>query len=544
VLEVTCKVPATTVDVLLILPTLGTSRRTPPTFRNTVVTRNRPTVLIPIYLPVGRLDGARLLKTYPYCVLPVRPCPKRVSEHELSCKMSVSTPQRTNGASRLLDRIRSHKELAPERPPHHRSTSFGAAQNHTHRHSLISLPAAEGAGLKSRRLSTNLPEDLVVDAFELDDEFVSASKIGRRKAVGRGASATVKIMVRKRDKKANGRQYAVKEFRKRSSRESEDEYVNKVKSEFTIAKSLHHPNIVQTVQLCTHSGRWNQVMEYCHQGELFGLVERRYMKGEDRQCIFKQVLRGVSYLHEHGIAHRDIKLENLLMTDDGHIKITDFGVSEVYCGEHPGVRSSHGECGKNMKECRQSAPGICGSKPYISPEVLLGYKKYDPSKLDVWSCAILYLTLCLNGQPWQSASREELNYRVFAEGWDVFLEHSPDGPIDETSYPSCGPIFLQLASDGQRRCILRMLHPDPEKRCTIDDALHDRWLKNVECCSPDSDQQASDSSASSAIDVAVEGSCAMMKKMKIQVRHNHTPPEKSIIPQHRFSMGHGYSRYD
>ena len=458
--------------------------------------------------------------------------------------MSVSTPQRTNSGFKLLDRIRSHKELVSERPPHHRSPSFGTVQKHQQRHSLFSVPAAEGAGLKARRLSANLPEDFVVDTCELDDEFVSASKIGRRKEVGKGASATVKIMVRKRDRKNDEvRQYAVKEFRKRSSRESEEEYVKKVKSEFTIAKSLHHPNIVQTVQLCTHNDRWNHVMEYCAQGEIFGLVERKYMKAEDKQCIFKQVLRGVGYLHDHGIAHRDIKLENLLMTDDGYIKITDFGVSEVFCGEHPGIRSSHGECGKNMADCRRSAPGFCGSKPYVSPEVLGGKSEYDPTKLDVWSCAILYLTLCCNGQPWQSTSRNELNYRLFEEGWEVFLERSPNGPINENSYPSCGPIFTQLASNGQRRCILRMMHPDPEKRCTINDALHDRWLKKVECCSPDPDQ-ASDSSASSAIDVSVEGSCKLMSKMKIQAKHHHTPPEKTIIPQHRFSLGNGYSRYD
>lgn len=463
--------------------------------------------------------------------------------------MSVSAPQhqRTNSGLKLLNKIRSHNILPPDRPSHPRSPSFGAVPNHTRQYSgtLFSLPAAEGVGLKSRRLSATLPEDFVVETCKLDDEFVSASKIGRRKEVGRGASATVKIMVRKGDKKAEGvRQYAVKEFRKRSSRESEDEYVKKVKSEYTIAKALHHSNIVETVQLCTHSDRWNHVMEYCPQGELFGLVERKYMKPEDKQCIFKQVLRGVDYLHEHGIAHRDIKLENLLMTDNGYIKITDFGVSEVFCGEHPGVRSSQGECGKNMHEARLSTPGICGSKPYIAPEVLACKDEYDPAKLDVWSCGILYLTLCLNGQPWQSTSKNELNYRIFMEGWEAFLDRSPDGPIDENSYPLCGPIFTQLTSNGQRRCILRMLHPDPNKRCTINDALHDRWVKKVECCSPDLDQASSDSSASSAIDVAVEGSCALMKKMKIQAKHNHTPPEKNLIPQHRFSMGHGYSRYD
>jgi serine/threonine protein kinase len=55
---------------------------------------------------------------------------------------------------------------------------------------------------------------------------------------------------------------------------------------------------------------------------------------------------------------------------EGHLKITDFGVSEVFSGIHPGLRSSGGACGKEMGETRKCSPGICGSMPYISPEVL------------------------------------------------------------------------------------------------------------------------------------------------------------------------------
>ena len=71
-----------------------------------------------------------------------------------------------------------------------------------------------------------------------------------------------------------GELYAVKEFRGKSSSETKSEYEKKIKSEFTVAKSLHHPNIVETIRLCSDHGRWNHVMEYCSEGDLFSLVTR------------------------------------------------------------------------------------------------------------------------------------------------------------------------------------------------------------------------------------------------------------------------------
>lgn len=452
------------------------------------------------------------------------------------------TPTRTSSGFGFLSKIRSHKDVrvSPSRPQQIRSESYGTTPERSPRDSLFSLPAQEGAGVKARRLSFNPPDAFVTEVCELDDEFVSASKIGRRKEIGRGSSATVRIMVRKGDKKGEGCQYAVKEFRKKSSRESDEEYVSKVKSEYTIAKSLDHPNIVKTVRLCTHAGRWNHVMEYCQQGELFSLLERKYLKVEDKYCIFKQVLRGMGYLHENGIAHRDIKLENLLMTDDGYIKITDFGVSEVFDGDHPGVLSSRSRCGQNMGKPRLSSPGICGSKPYISPEVLAKDCKYDPTKLDVWSCGILFLTLWHNGNPWQSANKTEVNYSLFLEGWNAFLNPSTDVAIDENTYPQCGPLFSALATNSQRRCILKMLHPSPDRRCSIKEALSDRWVRGIDCCSPDPEGMA----GSARIDVSKMGCDRVAARMKVQAKHDHIPPPIKRLPQHRFDMGDGTSRYD
>lgn len=245
------------------------------------------------------------------------------------------------------------------------------------------LPPDAGTGLKARRISVSLPDDFAADSVDLYTEFSDQSKlIGRRgKTLGKGATSKVTIMVRK---SKPDQLVAVKEFRGKAQSETPEEYAKKVWSEFSIARSLHHPNIIETIRLCKDSkGRWNHVMEYCEPGDLFHLVEEGYLKGKDREsdrlCMFKQLMQGINYLHSHGIAHRDIKLENLLLTSDSKLKITDFGVSEVFSGIHPGLRSANGECGKDMGEVRLCKPGICGSLPYIAPEVVAKKSKFCSS---------------------------------------------------------------------------------------------------------------------------------------------------------------------
>ena len=420
----------------------------------------------------------------------------------------------------------------------------------------FSRPAESGVGLKARRISVSLPDDFVVDTVDLDKEFQSASKLpGRRgKLIGKGATSTVKLMTRR----GHGDEiYAVKEFRKKGQTEDADEYDKKVKSEYSIAHSLRHPNLVESVRLCTYGGRWNVVMEYCAQGELYSLVQKKYLTLDDKLCLWKQLLRGVAYLHGHGIAHRDIKLENLLMTNEGQLKITDFGVSEVFCGEHPGLRTAAGECGKNMKELRTCAPGICGSLPYIAPEVLekkgelmeppcccgstdLYPGEYDPRPLDVWSTAIVLISLIFTGQPWAQASLDQPMYAKFHAGFSKFLSEHPDEPITDTNYPrGCGPIFMNLPKPAIKIILFRMLHPQPAKRASINDIIGDRWIKTIECCSQETEDEALKltKTKSGKFDAGKAGAAGL----QVKKQHNHLPPKAHRIPQHRFDMGDGYS---
>jgi protein-serine/threonine kinase len=411
----------------------------------------------------------------------------------------------------------------------------------------FSKPANEGVGLKARRLSLSLPDEFVVDSCDLEKEFKSSSLMpGKKgKVLGRGATAVVHIMARRG---TNGHEelVAVKEFRGREKEEDEGEYVKKIQSEYSIAKSLHHPNIVGTVRLCTNKGRWNHVMEFCAHGELFSLVERKLFGGgqenfytlDDRLCFFKQLLRGVAYLHAHGIAHRDIKLENLLLDKEGHLKISDFGVAEVFSGEHPGLRAAGGECGKNMGELRLSKPGICGSLPYIAPEVLEKKGDYDPRPLDVWSCAIVYLTMTFGGSPWQAAKPEYEYYAKFKKGWDDWLVMHPDGQITNSAdgHPKCGKIFSVISPPPLKRLLMRMLHPQPDKRITIQEVMNTNCIKNIDCCCPDSyDDPAR------VIDTSKASANAVKTR---QYLHHHIPPkpDKKYITafQHRFDMGDGW----
>ena len=279
-------------------------------------------------------------------------------------------------------------------------------------------------------------------------------------------------------------------------------------------------------------------MEYCAIGELYTLVSKNYMKWEDKICLWKQLLRGVAYLHDHGIAHRDIKLENLLMTEQGQLKITDFGVSEVFCGEHPGLRESGGECGKNMKEIRKCSPGICGSLPYIAPEVLEKNGDYDPRKLDVWSSAIVMITLFWGGQPWGEASLNQPLYAKFHRSFTKWLEKHPDGIVTTESHPSnLGDVFVRMQKPALVVILLKMLHPIPEKRVSIQEILGDRWIKIIDCCSDETEEEMLQLQKRMS---NFDASNCKAGAVKVKKQHNHLPPKEHRMPQHRFDMGDGY----
>lgn len=132
--------------------------------------------------------------------------------------------------------------------------------------------------------------------------------------------------------------------------------------------------------------------------DLFSIVMSGRMSRPEIYCVFKQIVRGVDYLHTMGLAHRDLKLDNCVMLPDNTVKIIDFGTAVVF--QYPGQ--------KPVK-----ASGIVGSDPYLAPEVI-GKTDYDPRLTDVWSIAIIFMCMILRRFPWKLPDiKTDASYRLY-----------------------------------------------------------------------------------------------------------------------------------
>jgi serine/threonine protein kinase len=157
------------------------------------------------------------------------------------------------------------------------------------------------------------------------DDHGLTTKYGKfGKVLGSGAGGAVRLM-----KRSDGVVFAAKEFRARHAYETEREYVKKLTAEYCIGSSLHHGNVIETLDIVQEKGKWYEVMEYAP-FDLFAIVMTGQMTREEVSCCFLQMLNGVTYLHSMGLAHRDLKLDNVVVSDRGILKIIDFGSAHVF----------------------------------------------------------------------------------------------------------------------------------------------------------------------------------------------------------------------
>ncbi|KAG2054801.1 Pkinase-domain-containing protein, partial [Suillus hirtellus] len=224
------------------------------------------------------------------------------------------------------------------------------------------------------------------------------------RVLGTGAGGTVRL-IRARTK-AGGAVYAVKQFRPRRSGESEREYENKVRAEFCVGACLKHVNVIETVDIVCDHGHYYEVMEYAPY-DLFSVVMSGRMLRPEIFCVFRQICNGVAYLHSLGLAHRDLKLDNCVMTQGDVVKLIDFGTAVVFA--YPGTGTSNGSLPVVV-------PGyVIGSDPYLAPEVLEG-GSYDPRKTDVWGVGVIFVCMVLRRFPWAVPDRERDNsFKAFIE---------------------------------------------------------------------------------------------------------------------------------
>ncbi|KAL8738022.1 MAG: hypothetical protein Q9181_001129 [Wetmoreana brouardii] len=246
-------------------------------------------------------------------------------------------------------------------------------------------------------------------------------KFGR--VLGSGAGGSVRLMKRSSD----GVVFAVKQFRDRHSYETEREYSKKVTAEFCIGSTLHHGNIIETLDIVHEGGHWYEIMEYGPY-DLFAIVMTGKMSREEISCSFLQIVSGVNYLHGMGLAHRDLKLDNVVVNEHGIMKLIDFGSAAVF--RYP------------FETDIVLASGIVGSDPYLAPEVYES-SKYDPQPTDIWSLAIIFACMSLRRFPWKAPRLSDNSYKLFASA------PTPGTPTpDGRSKPA---VEITPAADDPRR---------------------------------------------------------------------------------------------
>ncbi|KAI2952198.1 hypothetical protein CAN33_0016760 [Aspergillus niger] len=306
--------------------------------------------------------------------------------------------------------------------------------------------------------------------YKFKDSFYSSTG----EVLGRGSYAQVRV-VYKRNSKNETSPYVAKEFFERKNVPYEV-CVRDIRKEFIVARHARHPNVVKTVDLCIKETQLSIVMEYCSQGDLLDLVAIGHLSTTGQLCLFKQLLRGVSYLHSHDIAHRDLKPENLLLTERGVLKITDFGFAVVF--RDPEIDPNR------VRYCSNSK--LCGTKCYLPHEVWYT-KYYDPRRLDVWACALIGRCLFNLKLAWEVSNMNiDADFYRFISTWMKFRSSRCSSLIDWPDIYEWAPGFRpeDYPSPEIWSLILMMLHFDPERRLTIDQALNDPWVQAIECCSP------------------------------------------------------------
>uniref|UniRef100_A0A672Z5G5 Serine/threonine-protein kinase PLK n=1 Tax=Sphaeramia orbicularis TaxID=375764 RepID=A0A672Z5G5_9TELE len=209
----------------------------------------------------------------------------------------------------------------------------------------------------------------------------------------------------------------------------------KMTSEIAIHKSLNHSNIVGFHGFFEDDDFVFVVLEICRRRSLLELHKRRKAVTEPEARYYMiHLLKGVQYLHNNRVIHRDLKLGNIFLNDDMDVKIGDFGLATKI--EFDGERKKT----------------LCGTPNYIAPEVLC--KKGHSYEVDVWSLGCILYTLLVGKPPFETSCLKETYNRIKKNNYTIPWHINP------------------VASS----LIKRMLHADPAQRPTISELISDEFF--------------------------------------------------------------------
>ncbi|XP_059633597.1 CBL-interacting serine/threonine-protein kinase 1-like [Cornus florida] len=248
----------------------------------------------------------------------------------------------------------------------------------------------------------------------------------------------------------SGQSFAVKILEK--NRILELNITDQITREIGTLRLLKHPNVVRLHEVLASKTKIYMVLQYVNGGELFDRIASKGKLSEARgRKLFQQLIDGVSYCHNKGVYHRDLKLENVLVDATGNIMISDFGLSAL--PQHfrdDGLLHT-----------------TCGSPNYVAPEIL-NNRGYDGATSDTWSCGVILHVILTGYLPFDDRNLAVLYQKIFKG--DVQI-----------------PKWL---TPGAQNLIRRILDPNPVTRITMAEIKADEWFKQDYIpANPDDDEE-------------------------------------------------------
>ncbi|KAI3732290.1 hypothetical protein L1987_63494 [Smallanthus sonchifolius] len=204
-----------------------------------------------------------------------------------------------------------------------------------------------------------------------------------------------------------------------------------------------NPNIVQIHDLYEDDNYVHIVMDLCESPDLFDRIsEHGGVFSESEACsVFYPLMLSISYCHRLGIAHRDIKPDNVLFDSRGKLKLADFGSAEWF----------------RMNE-RGTITGVVGTPYYVAPEILSG-REYN-EKVDVWSAGVILYIMLAGAPPFHGETPVE-TFEAVMRG--------------NLRFPT--KIFRSVMSEA-KDLLRKMLCKDVSRRLSAEQVLRHPWVVN------------------------------------------------------------------
>ncbi|XAR61784.1 Non-specific serine/threonine protein kinase [Bertholletia excelsa] len=267
------------------------------------------------------------------------------------------------------------------------------------------------------------------------------------KPISRGAFGKV-FLARKR---TTGDLFAIKVLKKLDMIRKND--IDRILAERNILITVRNPFVVRFFYSFTSRDNLYLVMEYLNGGDLYSLLRKVSCLEEDVARIYiAELVLALEYLHSLGIVHRDLKPDNILIAHDGHIKLTDFGLSKIGLMNSTGDLPAPNREGITLLDVQaqpsqriedRNQQSAVGTPDYLAPEILLGTEHGYAA--DWWSVGIILFELVTGVPPFNAESPEMI--------FDNILNRKIPWPSvpDEMSYEAQDLIDRFLVHDPDHR---------------------------------------------------------------------------------------------